>query len=106
MSLNIDEEVRAMTAVLQRRPSIGPGVNGLLLLGAAWTAAWLGLNAALTEFQDTGVSSVINRLIIHAAILTGLWVGLARTDFDSGTRIRVWVAIAVPFTAWLAIVWW
>jgi hypothetical protein len=39
-------------------------------------------------------------------MLGGLWLGIAQTDFDSGTRIRIWLALAVPFTAWLALVWW
>jgi hypothetical protein len=39
-------------------------------------------------------------------MLAGLWLALARSGFDTGTRIKVWVALAVPFTAWLATVWW
>jgi hypothetical protein len=39
-------------------------------------------------------------------MLAGLWLGLAQTDFDVSTRVRVWLAVALPFSAWLAVVWW
>ncbi len=95
-----------MNAVLQAQPSTQKGVIGLSLLAVAFTALWLGLNIALPELQATGIPSIVIRLAIHATMLTGLWLGLAQTDFDAGTRVRVWLAIALPFTAWLAIVWW
>src|SRR6266511_653778 len=95
-----------MDAVLDPRPSVLKGVVGLFLLVAGLTAFWLGLNMALPSLQASGIPSVIVRLIIHATILTGLWLALAQTDFDAGTRLRVWLAIALPFTAWLALIWW
>jgi hypothetical protein len=79
---------------------------GLFLLVAACTAAWLGLNVALPGLQATGIPSVAIRLVIHTVMLMGLWLALAQTDFPSRTRVSVWLAIAVPFTAWLAVVWW
>jgi hypothetical protein len=81
-------------------------VIGLTLAGAAFTAFWLGLNVMLPELQPSGIPSVVNRAVIHTAILVGLWLGLARTGLDHRTRVRTWVALAVPFTAWWAIVWW
>jgi len=95
-----------MNAVLQAQSSTQRGAMGLFLLAVAFTALWLGLNIAFPELQATGIPSVVIRVVIHATILTGFWLGLAQTDFDAGTRIRVWFAIALPFTAWLAIVWW
>ena len=95
-----------MKAALQTQPSIPRGVAGLFLLAGAFTAFWLGLNVMLPELQATGIPSVVIRLAIHTILLTGLWLGLAQTDFASGTRIRVWLAVAIPFTAWLGIVWW
>jgi hypothetical protein len=88
------------------QPAILRNSIGLFLLVAALTALWLGLNVALPGIQGTGIPSVIVRLVIHAAILAGLWFGIAQTDFDPAARIRVWLAIALPFTAWLAFVWW
>ena len=79
---------------------------GLFLLVAALTALWLGLNVALPGMQATGIPSTVIRLVIHGVILTGLWLGVAQAGFDPATRVRVWLAIALPFTAWLALVWW
>jgi len=95
-----------MNAVLQAQPSMPRGVVGMFLLAVALTAFWLGLNVMLPELQATGIPSVVIRLAIHATMLTGLWLGLAQTEFDFGTRVRVWLAIAIPFTAWLAAIWW
>jgi len=82
------------------------GAIGLFLFAVVVTVFWLGLNFALPELQATGIPSTVIRLVIHTTMLGGLWLGIAQTDFDGGTRIRVWFAIAVPFTAWLALVWW
>jgi hypothetical protein len=77
----------------------------LLLTAAAFTAAWLGVNFTFPELQQTGIPSVVTRVIIHGTILTGLWLGLARTGLDTGMRVTIWLVIAVPFTLWLAVVW-
>lgn len=90
----------------QAQPSVVASATGFFLLAVAFTALWLGLNAILPELQATGIPSVLIRLTIHTAMLVGLWLAIGRTVFDTRTRVRVWLAIAVPFTAWLAIVWW
>jgi hypothetical protein len=95
-----------MNAAPQAQPSTQWSAIGLFLLAVALTAFWLGLNAIFPELQATGIPSVVIRLLIHATMLTGLWLGLAQTDFDTDTRVKVWLAIALPFSAWLAIVWW
>jgi len=105
MELNMDRTV-PMNTLLQPQPSVRAGMTGLFLLALAFTALSLGINLAFPELQATGIPSSVVRSVIHAALLTGLWLGLARTDFDPGTRVRVWIAIALPFTAWLAVVWW
>src|SRR5262245_46776984 len=79
---------------------------GFLLLAAAFTVAWFGVILLFPAVQVTGVRSVVTRIIIHTIILTGLWLGLTRAEFDLSTRVKVWLAIAIPFTAWLAVVWW
>jgi len=82
------------------------GAIGLVLLAGAFTVLWTALIVIFPDIQATGIRSVVTRVIIHTIILTGLWLGLARTDLDAGTRTKVWLAIAVPFTAWLGVVWW
>lgn len=94
------------TTLPQSHPSAATGAVGLFLLAFALTAAWLGLNFAFADLQATGIPSTVVRLVIHTAILFGLWLALTRTGFDTGTRIMVWLALAVPSTTWLATVWW
>src|SRR5436190_4938877 len=78
----------------------------LFLAMAAATAAWLGLNLVFPGIQPTGISQTVSRLMIHGAILAGLWVGLARAGFNGNKHLRIWLVIAVPFTVWLVLVWW
>jgi len=78
---------------------------GLVMLGGALAAFWVGINLAFPGLAPTGIPSAATRLGIHLAILTGLWLGLARTDFSASKRIIVWFSVAIPFTLWLAVVW-
>jgi hypothetical protein len=78
---------------------------GLFLLGGALAAFWIGINLAFPGLAPTGIPSVVTRLGIHLAVLTGLWLGLSRTEFPASKRIVVWLSVAVPFTLWLAVVW-
>ena len=78
---------------------------GLLLLGAAVAVLWVGGNVWLPWLVPTGIPSVVVRLAIYVAILTGVWLGLRRTDFSASKRVGVWLAIALPFTIWMAVVW-
>jgi hypothetical protein len=78
---------------------------GLLALGAALAAFWVGINLAFPGLAPTGIPAVVTRLVIHTTILTGLWLGLARTEFSANKRIVVWLSVAIPFTLWLAVVW-
>ena len=82
------------------------GALGFLALTAVFVVVWYGFILAFPDIQATGALSVITRVIIHALILTGLWLGLACTDLDAGTRLKVWLTIAILFTAWLAVMWW
>ncbi len=78
----------------------------LFLLMAVATAAWLGLNLIFPGIQPTGISQTVSRLIINGAILAGLWVGLSRAGFAGSPHLRIWLAVALPFTIWLVLVWW
>src|SRR3984893_13842498 len=75
------------------------------LLAVVLAAAWLALNVVFPDLGPTGIPTAVTRLIVHGIILVGLWLGLSRTDFTGGTRVGLWLAIAVPFTLWLALVW-
>jgi hypothetical protein len=81
----------------------GSGALWMLLLMVAFTASWLALTALVPEFQL--ISRTVTRPLTHAVILYGLWLGLSRTGFEYGRRVRIWLALAVPFTLWLAAVW-
>jgi len=81
------------------------GAARRFLLAVVLAAAWLGLNVAFPDLGPTGIPAAVTRLIVHGIILVGLWLGLSRTDFTGGTRVGLWLAISVPFTLWLALVW-
>jgi hypothetical protein len=82
-----------------------PATVGLLVLGAALAAFWVGTNLVFPGLAPTGIPSTVTRLGIHIAILTGLWLGLSRTEFSVSKRIIIWLSVAIPFTLWLAVVW-
>jgi len=46
-----------------------------------------------------------SRLAIHIAIVLGLWLALERTELAPRRRLGVWLAIVVPYTLWLSIIW-
>jgi len=41
------------------------------------------------------------RLVVTAALLSGLWRGLARTTLSAATRRSLWLTVAVVYVAWL-----
>ena len=91
-----------MNATVSRFPA---GALRLFALAVAAAAAWIGFNLALPELASAVRSSNVIRVVIHIIILAGLWLGLARTDLSERERITLWLVIAVPFTAWLGLVW-
>jgi hypothetical protein len=95
-----------MDATLKLHPAASWGALGFLGLALGLAALWLALNFALPQLQDTGVAFVVIRLVIHAALLVGIWLGLARTGFAGAKRMQIWLALAIPLTAWLSLVWW
>jgi hypothetical protein len=86
-----------------------PSAHGraLMWLGVVMvaTAAWLGINALFPALQPTGIPFAIVRLIIHAVVLGGLWLALERSSVAPRRRVAVWLALAIPFTAWLIAIW-
>src|SRR4029077_6424274 len=87
-------------------PSSDPGQPWRVLLWLApLTAFWIGLNYWVPGLQASGVPSATTRLAIHIAIVFGLWVALERTAFSARRRLAVWLAVVVPYTLWLAVIW-
>jgi hypothetical protein len=92
------------TDIVVTAPARGQPWRVLLWL-APLTALWIGLNYWLPGLQASGVPSTASRLAIHIAIVLGLWLGLERTDLAQHRRLGVWLAIVVPYTLWLAVIW-
>lgn len=69
------------------------------------TAAWIALNYVFPAFPASGIQSVAARVFIHVLLALGLWLGLERTDLTSAQRRNVWLAVMIPFTLWLSVIW-
>src|SRR6516165_9509495 len=72
---------------------------------APLTAFWIALNYWVPALPASGVPSTASRLAIHIAIVLGLWLALERTELAPRRRLGVWLAVVVPYTLWLAIIW-
>jgi hypothetical protein len=77
----------------------------VLLWLAPLTAFWIGLNYWVPGLQASGVPTATVRLAIHIAIALGLWLALERTELAPRRRLYVWLALIVPYTLWLAVIW-
>jgi hypothetical protein len=84
-----------------------PGRHGwrALMWWAPVTALWMAVNLALPTLGANGVPTVTSRLAIHVMIALGLWLGLERADLTPSQRRTVWLAVMIPLTLWLAVVW-
>jgi hypothetical protein len=69
------------------------------------TALWIALNYALPVIGASGAPTVASRLTVHVLIALGLWLGLERTEMTPSQRRNVWLAVMIPFTVWLAVIW-
>jgi len=76
-----------------------------LLPAIGLASAWVGVNLLFPGLAPSGVPTAVSRLAIHGVILFGLWRGLALAGVSSRQRIAVWLAVAVPFSVWLAVIW-
>jgi hypothetical protein len=83
-------------------------------VGRAWhallwliplTALWIALNYAFPVIGASGASTVANRITVHVMIALGLWLGLERAELTLSQRRNVWLAVMIPFTLWLAVIW-
>jgi hypothetical protein len=77
----------------------------VLLWIAPLTAAWGVLNYAVPGITASGMPTVFFRVSIDLLIALGLWMGLERTDLTPAQRRNLWLAVMIPFTLWLALIW-
>jgi hypothetical protein len=69
------------------------------------TALWIGLTYSFPIVLASGVQTVTVRVFIHMMLALGLWLGLERTDLTPSQRRNFWLAVLIPYTLWLAVVW-
>jgi hypothetical protein len=93
------------TAVLQIETGRSRQGRGALVWVASLTAIWVMLNYWQPAIQASGVPNAALRLMIHALIGVGLWLGLERTELRFEQRRNTWLAVMIPFTLWAAVIW-
>ena len=71
------------------------------VLGAAWFGVVWRVPAIGATFNNIGVLWIA----VHAVTLWDLWLGLGSSAASQEERVRTWLAIAIPFTLWLAAIW-
>ena len=69
------------------------------------TALWIGLTYSFPIVSASGVQTVAVRVFIPMLLALGLWLGLERTDLTPSQRRNFWLAILIPYTLWLAVIW-
>ena len=86
---------------------IGPVRQGwrALLWIALLTALWIALNYTLPIIATSGMPTVTSRVSIHVLLALGLWLGLERTELTPIQRRNAWLAVMIPYTLWLGLVW-
>src|ERR1044071_9807631 len=96
-----------MTAAALHADVAAPARRGwrAFLWVAALTAVWAVLTYWQPGIQASGVPLTAMRLFIYAVIALGLWLGLEHTEFSPTQRRNVWLAVIVPYTLWMALMW-
>jgi len=69
------------------------------------SALWVGLTHSFPIVSASGVQTVAIRVFIHILLALGLWLGLERTDLTPSQRRNFWLAVLIPYTLWLAVIW-
>jgi hypothetical protein len=69
------------------------------------TALWVVLNYAMPFIAASGAATVAARVSIHVLIALGLWLGLERTELTPSQRRNTWLAVMIPYTLWLSVIW-
>jgi hypothetical protein len=88
-------------------PDVSPQRHGWrsLFWTIPLTALWFGLTWGFPIVSASGVQTVAVRVFIHMMLALGLWLGLERTDLTAGQRRNFWLAVLIPYTLWLAVIW-
>src|SRR5262249_51778099 len=55
--------------------------------------------------STSGVQTVAVRGFIQMLLALGLWLGLERTDLTPSQRRNFWLAVLIPYTLWLPVIW-
>src|SRR5262249_4738217 len=69
------------------------------------SALYIALTFAAPWVNASGAPAVIARLVPHVFIALGLWIGLERAELSASQRRNTWLAVMIPLTLWLAVVW-
>jgi hypothetical protein len=69
------------------------------------TALWVGLTYSFPIVLASGVQTIALRVFIPMLLALGLWLGLERIDMTPGQRRNFWLAVLIPYTLWLAVIW-
>ena len=69
------------------------------------TALWVALTYSFPILSTSGVQTVAVRVLIQTLLALGLWLGLERTDLTFGQRRNFWLAVLIPYTLWLSVIW-
>jgi hypothetical protein len=96
-----------MTAAAIHADAAAPNRRGwrAFLWVAGLTAAWAVLTYWQPAIQASGVPLTAIRLFIYAMMMLGLWLGLERTELSPVQRRNVWLAVIIPYTLWMALIW-
>jgi hypothetical protein len=76
-----------------------------LLWIAPLTLLWTLLIYWQPAISASGVPTTAVRLMTYGLIAVGLWLGLEGTDLTSSQRRTTWLAVMIPYTLWMAVVW-
>ena len=96
-----------MTATALHADAAAPTHRGwrAFLWVAGITVFWAVLTYWQPAIQAGGVPLTAMRLLIYAIIALGLWLGLERAELSPVQRRDVWMAVIIPYTLWMALIW-
>ena len=69
------------------------------------TVLWIGVTYSFPIVLASGVQTIALRVFIPMLLALGLWLGLERSNLTLGQRRNFWIAVLIPYTLWLAVIW-